>query len=120
MYEYFMMIILFVLCPMERIPADRQQRRDWLRAVGRSSWDPSKHTYICSEHFEASCYLPAHDGRPKAMLKPDAVPTVFSGKPASRAAGEAARQLIKVHNISTHLMPRSPPRPCWILSSFER
>lgn len=98
----------------ERIPVDRRQRRDWLRAVGRSSWDPSKHTYICSEHFEASCYQTAHDGRLKAMLKPEAVPTVFSGKPASRAAGEAARQLIKVLNISNHLRPRTSPRPCWV------
>jgi len=46
----------------------------WLLAVRRQNWKPTKHSVLCSEHFESSCFrFYANQKR----LKEDAVPSVF-------------------------------------------
>lgn len=46
----------------------------WLRNMGRETWTPSRHQYICHEHFTSSCFRVRWGIR---YLEPDAVPTVF-------------------------------------------
>lgn len=46
----------------------------WLRNIGRENWTPSRHQYICHEHFSPSCFKVRWGIR---YLENDAVPTVF-------------------------------------------
>lgn len=51
--------------------------KDWMVKIKRDNFTPKKHSKICSEHFEADCFiLEMFSGRKR--LKPDAVPTKFS------------------------------------------
>uniref|UniRef100_A0A131YZ07 THAP-type domain-containing protein n=1 Tax=Rhipicephalus appendiculatus TaxID=34631 RepID=A0A131YZ07_RHIAP len=55
---------------------DTEMLRRWLRAVGREDLQPKTHHRVCSQHFTASCF---YAGLDRACLRPDAVPTEFSG-----------------------------------------
>ncbi|KAL0972722.1 hypothetical protein UPYG_G00193910 [Umbra pygmaea] len=46
----------------------------WLKNMGREDWSPSKHQYICNEHFESSCFNLRWGIR---YLENNAIPTVF-------------------------------------------
>ncbi|XP_077578825.1 uncharacterized protein LOC144200493 [Stigmatopora nigra] len=53
---------------------DPEQLQLWLRNIGRDNWTPSRHQYICHEHFVSSCFKVRWGIR---NLESDAVPTVF-------------------------------------------
>ncbi|KAM8982093.1 THAP domain-containing protein 2 [Sarcophilus harrisii] len=57
-----------------RFPLDPQRRKEWVRLVRRKNFVPGKHTFLCSKHFEASCFDLTGQTR---RLKMDAVPTIF-------------------------------------------
>ncbi|XP_034723415.1 THAP domain-containing protein 5-like [Etheostoma cragini] len=53
---------------------DPVRLQQWLRNMRRESWTPSRHQYICHEHFAPSCFKVRWGIR---YLESDAVPTVF-------------------------------------------
>ncbi|KAF3693292.1 THAP domain-containing protein 5 [Channa argus] len=53
---------------------DPVRLQQWLRNMGRENWTPSRHQYICHEHFAPSCFKVRWGIR---YLESDAVPTVF-------------------------------------------
>lgn len=53
---------------------DTARLHQWLRNIGRENWTPSRHQYICHEHFSPSCFKVRWGIR---YLENDAVPTVF-------------------------------------------
>ncbi|XP_037533874.1 THAP domain-containing protein 8 [Nematolebias whitei] len=53
----------------------------WLRNMGRENWTPSRHQYVCHEHFSPSCFKVRWGVR---YLESDAVPTVFQLSPVRR------------------------------------
>ncbi|KAI2567044.1 hypothetical protein G5576_008088, partial [Homo sapiens] len=55
-------------------PLDPKRRKEWVRLVRRKNFVPGKHTFLCSKHFEASCFDLTGQTR---RLKMDAVPTIF-------------------------------------------
>lgn len=57
-----------------RFPLDPKRRKEWIRLVRRKNFVPGKHTFLCSKHFEASCFDLTGQTR---RLKMDAVPTIF-------------------------------------------
>ncbi|KAI0216184.1 hypothetical protein LSAT2_031773 [Lamellibrachia satsuma] len=71
-------------CSFFRIPTEPTLLTKWLAQINRANFKPTKHSRLCSAHFEKSCF-----GRdPKKMaalgwvgakvsLKQDAVPTIF-------------------------------------------
>lgn len=70
-------------------PKDEKLAKQWSTQVKktRADWKkPSKHSVLCSDHFEAGCFeqgplLSAAFGletKRRRVLKPDAVPTVFA------------------------------------------
>ena len=61
---------LFSRFPLQE-PGRLQQ---WLRNMGRENWAPSRHQYICHQHFAPSCFRVRWGIR---YLESDAVPTVF-------------------------------------------
>ncbi len=52
----------------------------WLNAIKRKDWLPKAHSYICSVHFQPSCFVD-HQGQGRCRLKEDAVPTIFAAFP---------------------------------------
>ena len=49
----------------------------WINAIKRKDWRPNKESYICSDRFDAACFItiPGCVGR---RLKPDAIPSKFA------------------------------------------
>ncbi|XP_043349317.1 THAP domain-containing protein 2 isoform X3 [Dermochelys coriacea] len=55
-------------------PLDPKRRKEWIRLVKRNNFVPGKHTFLCSKHFESSCFDLTGQTR---RLRMDAVPTIF-------------------------------------------
>ena len=55
--------------------------KKWVHAIRRKQWKPTKHSFICSDHFHESCFVirPGAEGR---RLKDDAVPSIFQTFPS--------------------------------------
>uniref|UniRef100_A0A8D0G908 THAP domain containing 2 n=1 Tax=Sphenodon punctatus TaxID=8508 RepID=A0A8D0G908_SPHPU len=65
-----------------RFPLDPKRRKEWIRLVKRKNFMPGKHSFLCSKHFESSCFDLTGQTR---RLRTDAVPTIFDfSKPNSR------------------------------------
>ena len=76
----------------------------------RSDWEPTKHSRLCSSHFEVSCFAESLGlGKTWATLKADAVPTLLNSqgtgykcpgtaksKPAMRRAACKKRERARV------------------------
>ncbi|XP_019943534.2 THAP domain-containing protein 5-like [Paralichthys olivaceus] len=80
-------------------PARLQQ---WLRNMGRENWTPSRHQYICHQHFAPSCFRVRWGIR---YLESDAVPTVFQEVEKRKVADQSEKmpkrlRLHSDHNIS--------------------
>ncbi|XP_057568531.1 THAP domain-containing protein 8 isoform X2 [Hippopotamus amphibius kiboko] len=60
---------------------DGPRLQAWLRHMGREQWVPSCHQHLCSEHFVPSCFQWRWGVR---YLRPDAVPSIFSGVPPAK------------------------------------
>ena len=48
--------------------------KQWIRAVRRKNWSPSKTSCLCSDHFDRSCFI---EGKTNRRLHKNAVPSVF-------------------------------------------
>ncbi|CAG9764501.1 unnamed protein product [Ceutorhynchus assimilis] len=49
----------------------------WIKAIRRENWKPSMSSRLCSEHFVPSDFL-ERLGSIKKVLKPNAIPSIFS------------------------------------------
>ena len=63
-----------------RFPQKESLKDTWLEKIGRTEFEPTKWTAICSDHFESTCFdlftvrkLP----NKRRVLKDDAIPTIF-------------------------------------------
>ncbi|KAM3874747.1 THAP domain-containing protein 5-like [Diretmus argenteus] len=68
---------------------DPDRLQQWLRNMGREDWTPSRHQYICHEHFTASCFKVRWGIR---YLENDAVPTVFQVAEKRKGADQSERK----------------------------
>ncbi|XP_029469107.1 THAP domain-containing protein 2 [Rhinatrema bivittatum] len=57
-----------------RFPLQAERRKRWIQQVNRQNFSPSLHTFLCSKHFEDSCF--DRTGQ-TVRLRHDAVPTLF-------------------------------------------
>jgi len=76
-----------------KFPTDEVMHGRWMRAIPRKNWTPTKNAVVCSLHFRPSDFasrradtntsrgLQCQD-LVKKILKPDAVPTVYSTLPS--------------------------------------
>ncbi|CAN9511300.1 unnamed protein product [Ophioblennius macclurei] len=53
---------------------DPVRLQQWLKNMGRENWTPSRHQYICSEHFAPSCFRVRWGIH---YIEKNAVPTLF-------------------------------------------
>ncbi|XP_068086367.1 THAP domain-containing protein 1-like [Anabrus simplex] len=59
-----------------RFPFKRPEiLKKWTAAVRRKNWEPTRYSYLCSEHFSEECYKPGKS-KDKPLLKDDAVPNI--------------------------------------------
>lgn len=86
-----------------RFPLDPKRRKEWVRLVRRKNFVPGKHTFLCSKHFEASCFDLTGQTR---RLKMDAVPTIFDFCTHIKSLKLKSRNLLKKNNSFT------PSGPC--------
>lgn len=58
-----------------RFPLDKSDiLKKWLDNMGIKNWIPNSSNYLCSEHFEQTCFRKI---RGKYWLKDGSVPTIF-------------------------------------------
>lgn len=57
-----------------RFPNEPILRKKWTECTGRINWHPSRHSRICSRHFEASCIRQKLNS---THLNPHSIPTLF-------------------------------------------
>ncbi|XP_021060924.1 THAP domain-containing protein 2 [Mus pahari] len=86
-----------------RFPLDPKRRKEWVRLVRRKNFVPGKHTFLCSKHFEASCFDLTGQTR---RLKMDAVPTIFDFCTHIKSLKLKSRDLLKQSSNSP------PAGPC--------
>ncbi|XP_050791845.1 THAP domain-containing protein 2 isoform X1 [Gopherus flavomarginatus] len=90
-------------------PLDPKRRKEWIRLVKRNNFVPGKHTFLCSKHFESSCFDLTGQTR---RLRMDAVPTIFDfphlkiRKPMSRNLKKDAYTPEGVSNFKTNISCR--------------
>ncbi|XP_055443546.1 THAP domain-containing protein 2 [Bubalus kerabau] len=85
-----------------RFPLDPKRRKEWVRLVRRKNFVPGKHTFLCSKHFEASCFDLTGQTR---RLKMDAVPTIFDFCTHIKSMKLKSRNLLKKNNSCTPTGP---------------
>uniref|UniRef100_A0A8C6RBP2 THAP-type domain-containing protein n=1 Tax=Nannospalax galili TaxID=1026970 RepID=A0A8C6RBP2_NANGA len=81
-----------------RFPLDPKRRKEWIRLVRRKNFVPGKHTFLCSKHFEASCFDLTGQTR---RLKMDAVPTIFDFCTHIKSMKLKSRNLLKKNDSFT-------------------
>lgn len=59
-----------------RFPKDAKLRRQWLEVAQRDEGSLRQNSFLCSKHFELSCFTPDTEGQ--LSLSPDAVPTIMT------------------------------------------
>ncbi|XP_028167728.1 THAP domain-containing protein 1-like isoform X2 [Ostrinia furnacalis] len=55
-------------------PQDAILKEKWIAATGRKDWFPTKHSTICSIHFESTCFI--DPSKKKRLLKKTSCPTI--------------------------------------------
>lgn len=54
-------------------PTEEETLKRWIYATGRTNWEPSKNSRICSAHFEEHCF---NRSKKIVYLRPHACPTI--------------------------------------------
>ncbi|KAF1393595.1 hypothetical protein PFLUV_G00017680 [Perca fluviatilis] len=86
---------------------DPVRLQQWLRNMRRENWTPSRHQYICHEHFAPSCFKVRWGIR---YLESDAVPTVFK-EAEKRKALEHSETKPKQLRVNSNQSVASGDRP---------
>ncbi|XP_039717188.1 peroxynitrite isomerase THAP4 isoform X2 [Pteropus medius] len=77
--------------PEVRFPLkDSKRLMQWLKAVQRDNWTPTKYSFLCSEHFTKDSFSKRLEDQHR-LLKPTAVPSIFHLPEKKRGAGSHSR-----------------------------
>ncbi|XP_069856353.1 peroxynitrite isomerase THAP4 isoform X1 [Dipodomys merriami] len=69
---------------------DSKRLIQWLKAVQRDNWTPTKYSFLCSEHFTKDSFSKRLEDQHR-LLKPTAVPSIFHLSEKKRGAGSHGR-----------------------------
>ncbi|XP_003421211.2 peroxynitrite isomerase THAP4 [Loxodonta africana] len=73
---------------------DSKRLLQWLKAVQRDNWTPTKYSFLCSEHFTKDSFSKRLEDQHR-LLKPTAVPSIFhlaEKKRGARGHGSTRRK----------------------------
>ncbi|KAJ7324949.1 hypothetical protein JRQ81_017969 [Phrynocephalus forsythii] len=76
---------------------DSKRLIQWLKAVQRDNWTPTKYSFLCSEHFTKDSFSRRLEDQHR-LLKPTAVPTIFQDSEKRRSSREYVRRRRKIAN----------------------
>ena len=62
-------------------PKNEVRKEKWISAVKRKGWTPSNSSVLCSAYFSRDSYCRPPGGKQRALLKGDAVTSIFSSYP---------------------------------------
>ncbi|XP_078185137.1 peroxynitrite isomerase THAP4 isoform X1 [Callithrix jacchus] len=79
---------------------DSKRLIQWLKAVQRDNWTPTKYSFLCSEHFTKDSFSKRLEDQHR-LLKPTAVPSIFHLTEKKRGAGGHGRTRRKDANKAT-------------------
>lgn len=65
---------------------DSKRLIQWLKAVQRDNWTPTKYSFLCSEHFTKDSFSKRLEDQHR-LLKPTAVPSIFHLSEKKRGPG---------------------------------
>lgn len=89
------MFVNFCIIRFLRFPKDPELRRKWVQAVKRKDWEPTKYSYLCSNHFAepdfdrtSLCYV---------RLRENVFPTIFTAIPNTRVNNGTAGTSLQDH-----------------------
>lgn len=74
---------------------DSKRLIQWLKAVQRDNWTPTKYSFLCSEHFTKDSFSKRLEDQHR-LLKPTAVPSIFHLPEKKRGTGGHGRARRKV------------------------
>lgn len=66
-----------------RFPKDNKLKKQWVKAIKRKNFTPSKYSVLCGDHFKNEEKITFNEYGLKllrARLKPNAVPSIFKVK----------------------------------------
>ncbi|KAF0887010.1 THAP4 protein, partial [Crocuta crocuta] len=69
---------------------DSKRLIQWLKAVQRDNWTPTKYSFLCSEHFTKDSFSKRLEDQHR-LLKPTAVPSIFHLPEKKRGTGGHGR-----------------------------
>ncbi|KAK1336820.1 hypothetical protein QTO34_002855 [Cnephaeus nilssonii] len=69
---------------------DSKRLIQWLKAVQRDNWTPTKYSFLCSEHFTKDSFSKRLEDQHR-LLKPTAVPSIFHLTEKKRGSGGRGR-----------------------------
>lgn len=69
---------------------DSKRLIQWLKAVQRENWTPTKYSFLCSEHFTKDSFSKRLEDQHR-LLKPTAVPSIFHLTEKKRGSGGHGR-----------------------------
>ncbi|XP_045337990.1 peroxynitrite isomerase THAP4 isoform X4 [Leopardus geoffroyi] len=69
---------------------DSKRLIQWLKAVQRDNWTPTKYSFLCSEHFTKDSFSKRLEDQHR-LLKPTAVPSIFHLPEKKRSPGGHGR-----------------------------
>lgn len=69
---------------------DSKRLIQWLKAVQRENWTPTKYSFLCSEHFTKDSFSKRLEDQHR-LLKPTAVPSIFHLTEKKRGPGGHGR-----------------------------
>uniref|UniRef100_A0A8D0EYM2 THAP-type domain-containing protein n=1 Tax=Strix occidentalis caurina TaxID=311401 RepID=A0A8D0EYM2_STROC len=72
----FFMAFVFLFFLFRFPLKDSKRLIQWLKAVQRDNWTPTKYSFLCSEHFTKDSFSKRLEDQHR-LLKPTAVPTIF-------------------------------------------
>ncbi|XP_077205160.1 peroxynitrite isomerase THAP4 isoform X1 [Paroedura picta] len=87
---------------------DSKRLIQWLKAVQRDNWIPTKYSFLCSEHFTKDSFSKRLEDQHR-LLKPTAVPTVFQ---LSEKRGDGSDYVKRRRKVASQALYRdgSPPK----------
>ncbi|XP_007440508.1 THAP domain-containing protein 4 isoform X2 [Python bivittatus] len=82
---------------------DSKRLIQWLKAVQRDNWIPTKYSFLCSEHFTKDSFSKRLEDQHR-LLKPTAIPTIFQ---ISETRGNSRDYAKRKRKIITQTLQRN-------------